>query len=758
MLLKVDTCQKDSCFYEFLLAISRIKKLVVNLSTMKMKTPYILLIGLFVALNLTAQESYWQTAIYASDEWTYMEGSPNIPSNWNQLGFDDSAWEKGEGSIGYGDGDDATIIAPVVSLFMRKTFTVSDKNNIIIGLFSADYDDGYVAYLNGQEIARENLVGTNLEWNTNTPGEHEAQMYQGGDPTSYLLVNNLNDLLVEGENVLAVQTHNRNGLSSSDMTTQYWLSFSSLESNPDFGPTPEFLGLAIDGFNTRLPIVRINTTNGEEIPNEPKIEGSLEIVYDNLGGPNNSVAQADEFEGNIRIEKRGQTSLFLFPKNSFLFETIDEDGEDLDVSFLNFPSEEDFILHGPYSDKTLMRNVLIFDVANKMGQYASRTRYVELIVNGSYEGIYVMMERIKRDNNRVDIANLREEDISGDELTGGYIIKIDKDFPDWFSQYDVATANGKKLEYQLVYPRRDKIMPEQKDYIKSYVDSFEMVMVNPETELGGKSYLDFIDLESFVDHFLLVEFAMDIDAYRFSTYMHKDKDSNGGKLKCGPLWDFNLSFGNANFCDGANPNGYMYNRHCDLGNPFWWGRLMNQEVFRDHAKCRWQELRKGVLHQDSLFQYIEEQVSLLEPSLDRNYEKWPVLNEWVWPNPEVHGSYEGEIDFLKDFITDRLFWMDNNLFGFCDSTLVIEPEEGFDYILSPNPASDVMKIIFDGPIEANISFDIYDMVGREVSATNIELGEKFVSLDLRGLPAGAYNLFVRKNDFEYAVKRFILIK
>lgn len=719
------------------------------------KSTTIIFILFLLSLNIIAQEDIWQTAIYESDEWKYIEGSATISDDWKDVAYDDSSWDEGPGGIGYGDGDDATIINQVLSLYMRKTFAVSDKSKIVNALLSADYDDGFIAYINGVEIARENVIGEGM-WDSPTDGEREARIYQGGGPLPVYLGDDITSILVDGDNVLAIQTHNW-AINSSDLTTRYWLSFLSTEALTEFGPLADIINIpSTGGFDSPLPIVRVSTNN-VEIPDEPKVSGEIEIVWNGDGALNNSEGVANELSSRIQIEKRGQSSLFLFPKVSYLFETVDSNGDDIDRSFLNFPSEEDFILHGPYSDKTLMRNVLIFDIANKAGQYASRTRYVELIVNDSYQGIYVMMERIKRDDNRVDIATLNEDEIEGDNLTGGYIIKIDKGTPDWISDFDVATADDKKLEYQLVTPRSEDIAIEQKAYIKSYVDSFEQVMVNPGSTLNEKSYLDFIDLESFVDHFLLVEFAMDIDAYRFSSYMYKDKDSNGGKLKCGPLWDFNLSFGNADFCDGGTPIGYMYDRHCDLGNPFWWGKLMSEEIFRDHAKCRWHELRQGVLHEDNLFQFIDDQAITLAPALDRNYEKWPILDEWIWPNVVVPGSYAGEIDYLKEFITGRLAWMDNNLFGICDSTLVIDPEEGFDFVISPNPTSDVLNVIFQEEISSNIEIEVFDMLGRRIVINAIEQEGKRLTLNLQGVQSGVYNLILSKGGQEYGVVRFVLI-
>ncbi len=701
------------------------------------------------------QNEIWQTAIYAEDEWRYISGSADIPNNWRELGFDDSGWSVGPGSIGYGDNDDATIIPEVFSLYMRKTFAVSDKSKILGGLLNADFDDGFVAYLNGVEIARSNVDGAFPSWNADAIDFREAMIYSGGTPLNFFSDEDvLQELLLDGENVLAIQTHNRDGLSSSDLTSLYWMSFLSSEPMPGFG---EFHIEGVqDGEQSDLPIVKINTF-GIEIPDEPKIDAELGIVWDASGGPNDFSAFANEYSGNIRIEKRGQSSLFFFPKNSYGFELVDEEGNDMDASFLNFPEEEDFILHGPYSDKTLMRNVLIFELANQVGQYATRTRYVELEVNGFYEGIYVMMERIKRDKERVDIAKLREEDIEGDELTGGYIFKIDKGQPDWLSQYDIQNNPGAKLHFQYVYPRRENIMPEQAQYIQTYVDSFERALRSPNVPVNGKYYDDFIDLASFVDHFLLVELAKDVDGYRFSTYLHKDKDSKGGKLKCGPLWDFNLSFGNADYCQGWEPEGWMYNLHCDNGNPFWWNTLFSESKFRNHAKCRWEELRQTVFHRDSIYAMIDANRDLLDSSLDRNYEKWPILGQYVWPNFYVPFNYPGEINVLKQFVADRLEWMDNAMLGVCDSTLVVTPGQNFDFVLAPNPASNILTLQFEFAIEESFDFVIYNELGIEIPIYNQGVGEKSIDLDVSHLPKGIYFLTVFNDDEEASVKKFVVV-
>ena len=663
-------------------------------------------------LILFSQIHHWETAVYADSLWKYRLGSSEPSSSWRSVSFDDSLWFVGQGSIGYGDGDDNTIISQTESLYMRRKFLVTDKSKISEAIFHADYDDGFVAYLNGFEIVRANLDGNPPAHNAWTPALREAQMYQGGNPVSFTVDNsNLQQILNNGENVLSVQTHNYEGLISSDMTTLYWLSFGINDSSYDYGPTPSWF--INETFQTHLPIVKINTW-GQVIPDEPSIQAEMGIIWDSTGNPNFSSSSPNEFLGNISIELRGQTSLELFPKKNYSIETKDSLWEDMDVSFLNFPEEEDWILHGPYSDKTLIRNVLAMELARKMRQYASRTRLVELMVNNNYQGVYVLMERIKRDKNRVDIATLRPEDISGDELTGGYVIKLDKGPIDWYSQYDMVNNPGEKLRFQYVSPSRTKIQPEQEAYIQSYIDSFENAMIVPGFPFGGKTYDEFIDIESFADHFIISELTKNVDAYRISTYMYKDKDSNGGLLKAGPIWDFNLAFGNADYCNSFTDHSWVYDEHCGIFNPFWWDNMFIDDLFVNTVRCRYEDFRAGPLALDSIISFIDEKAALLAPVVDRNFQRWPVLGEYVWPNPVTPNTYQGEINNLKTFITNRINWLDQNMLGTCAVSLDEELENSFHVKIYPNPTSGRFYVETGDEYTRKLEVKLLDITGREI--------------------------------------------
>ena len=408
-----------------------------------------------------------------------------------------------------------------------------------------------------------------------------------------------------------------------------------------------------------LPLMKIQTGN-QNIVDEPKIPGSLQIYQEEL------LVE----EHLIGIEIRGSSSQ-MFDKKSYGFETWDEMGEDLNTSLGGFPEEEDWILYGPYSDKSLVRNVLIYELSNNMGQYASKTKFYELEINEIFQGTYVLMEKIKRDRNRVDISKNKVEDI-----TGGYIIKIDKPTGDgdWYdeniafaSQYNttgvlVDTGN---INFLYEYPKADDINEEQKKYIQDYIHLFETALISEDFESIENGYRQFIDLDSFIDFFILNEFSKNPDGFRLSTYLHKEK---GGKLKMGPIWDFNLAFGNVNYCDGDSPYGWAhrFNDICSGDNwqvPFWWNRFLDDPEYVILLKERWAILRSEILSSDTVSGRLRELQDNLKGSsaIDKNFGKWLILGKYIWPNKFIGDSYDSEINYLEEWINERFDWLDQNI-------------------------------------------------------------------------------------------------
>lgn len=430
-----------------------------------------------------------------------------------------------------------------------------------------------------------------------------------------------------------------------------------------------FLSFGQVNFTTsNLPIVVINT-NGQTIMDDPRIVCDMGIIYNGVGLMNNVNDPHNEYDGKISIEYRGSSSQG-FPKKPYALETQKLNGDNNNVSILGLPSENDWILYSPYTDKTLMRNVLTFDIGRKMGWYTSRTRYCELVVNGDYRGVYIFMEKLKRDKNRIDIAKLDADDLAGDSLTGGYIVKVDKftgtgnwwDY--WSSNYNTI-ASGSALNIQYHYPEADVLFPQQKTYIESYVDSFENALFSlyfSDTSIG---YAKYADVNSFIDFYIINELAKDIDAYRLSTYMYKDKTSKEGKLTMGPYWDFNLAFGNADYCEGWQTTGWEVNTSCGDDNPFWFERMLEDTLYQNKLKCRWGFLRETTLQKDSLFMFIDNLATELDSAQQRNFQKWNIIGTYVWPNYFIGNSYAEEIQILKTWISGRLNWMDANMPGNC---------------------------------------------------------------------------------------------
>ena len=406
----------------------------------------------------------------------------------------------------------------------------------------------------------------------------------------------------------------------------------------------------------KLPQIIINT-NGGIIIDEPKISAAINISH----------AGEVSYTGNIGIEIRGASSQ-MFPKKSYGIETWDENNSDINVSLLGLPAEEDWILYAPYSDKSLLRNVLNYDLSRDLGRYASRTVFVELTLNNQYQGVYVFMEKLKRNSERIAIDKLNFDENSGEDVTGGYILKIDKtsgsNIGNGYNELNsFPSKSGQNIFFLYEYPDAEIITTDQKAYISSYVTDFEAALASDNFTDANLGYASFIDIPSFIDFFLLNELSNNVDGYRISTYMHKDRS---GKLKMGPIWDFNLAFGNADYCSGGETNvwAYKFSERCPSDNllvPFWWDRLLQDPYFVAQLKERWETLRGGVFSENSIIAKIDNYNNILEKAgaIDANFKTWDVLGAYVWPNYYVGATYNEEIDYLNDWVRNRLTWMDD---------------------------------------------------------------------------------------------------
>lgn len=479
-----------------------------------------------------------------------------------------------------------------------------------------------------------------------------------------------------------------------------------------------------------LPIVIINT-NGQEIPNNDKIMADMGVIWNGDGVRNYLTDPRNHYNGKIGIELRGSSTL-MFPKKGYAVETRDSAGENLNVNLLGFPSENDWVFNATYNDKTLMRDVVMYDAARKTGRYASRSKYFELVLNGEYRGVYILFEKIKQDKNRVDIKGLDPDDITGDAVTGGYLIKVDKldgePNEGWTSNYPAYPGCTFPIWYLYHDPNNEDIVTQQSNYIKSFITNFEMVMYNnlyADTSIG---FPKIADETSFADFFLVNEFAKNVDGFRLSTYMHKDRDSRNPKLVMGPVWDFNGGLGNANYYDSWINTGWELDFLTSDQNflttdqfqvPFWWKKLKEWPRFKSLIKDRWNVLKTTAFDRTRIFNVIDSVANHLAESRVRNFQKWPVLGVWVWPNYYVGQTYQDEITYLKNWITGRLLWMNSaiNLFTSVDEEKPLIPAK-LEVANYPNPFSSgslsgnaSTLVTFTAPSEGTVSVKMYDSRG-----------------------------------------------
>lgn len=506
--------------------------------------------------------------------------------------------------------------------------------------------------------------------------------------------------------------------------------------------------------SSNLPIVVISTIG--PIVDSPKVDGTMGIIYNGEGVRNYLTDPYNEYFGDIGIEIRGSSSQ-SFPKKQYGLETRDPMGNSNDVSLFNMAFDNDWVLSAPYSDKSLMRNVLAYKMGWDLGQYSPRTQFCEVIINGDYKGVYVITEKIKNKQGKIGMDDLEPEDLSGNELTGGYIVKVDKltggGVVAWTSPFPFYSGSSNYTQFQMHEPDLDSLDPIQLDYIRTYITDFETALDGPNFADPVLGYRPYVDVQSFIDFMIVNELSKNVDGYRISTFLHKHRVSEGGKYTAGPLWDFNLAYGNANYCAGGNTSGweiYFYTV-CGGGglqNPFWWEKMVQDPQFAKELNCTWQTMRMGAFHTDSILDYIDTIAAYLDESQARNFVRWPILGQYVWPNNFIGVTYAEEIGYLKTWITDRLNWMDQNMFGSCDD-LSLESIESPNIIAFPNPVSENLFIDFHENGKHRI--ELYDLTGKLLF--QIEAPElNYIAIPVQMYSSGLYILKVHSTNSEYSTQ------
>ena len=426
-----------------------------------------------------------------------------------------------------------------------------------------------------------------------------------------------------------------------------------------------------------LPIVFVDT-KGKCL--DSKVTEKIPATMKVLDGKMNNVA--DSAKGtryDIGIKVRGQSSA-LFPKPGYGVEVRDEKGEGKDVSLFGLPPSDDWVFHGPYVDKSLMRNALAHWLFRQAGHYSPRSKHFDLYINGVYRGVYVLLEKIKRDKYRVDVSKLKETDISGEDVTGGYIWAFDKTGTNTggagsgpIEKEGFSTSDG--LNVILHYPKKENIKSEQEAYLKKYLNDLEGLFKNGK---NGQGYEKYVDMTSALDYVLHEEVTNNADSYWCSFFLHKPKDKtdkNGvkteGKVTLGPAWDFNLAMSNGTqpengggqggqggwnqgggmwgggfgggFGGGmggftSSGNGWQIENSMKSGQgmmgmgsslkaPNWLLGMWKDSHYQSELKKRWAELRSGVWHTKTMDKYLDSMKTYLKSAADRNFKRWPNLGK-----------------------------------------------------------------------------------------------------------------------------------
>lgn len=417
--------------------------------------------------------------------------------------------------------------------------------------------------------------------------------------------------------------------------------------------------------DSNLPIMVISTdidpaTNAPyEIPDEPKVLGTMQLIY-RPDGSRNYVSDISKpsflnYNGRIGIELRGSSSQVL-DKKPYGFTTLLEDNDtNNNVSLLGMPDENDWVLNALAYDPSMIRDYLSYTLAASMGNYAPRVKFIEVIVNDDYKGVYILTEKIKRDSNRLDLKKIDPTDTNVPEVTGGYIVKADKTTGGDPVAWTMPNYGGWDTDFLHHYPKPEDITVEQANYIESVFRELE-TQTNPSNSSILNGYPTIIDIPSFVDYMIMSEFASNPDSYQFSTFFHKDK---GGKLRAGPVWDYNLSYGNDLFVFGFDRSFYdVWQFDFENRGAKFWKDLFQDSVFNCYVSKRWAELtaENGVLNYTSVAGLIDQYHELLAEAQVRELQRWPPIDGW----PTVADQTKN-ISAMKDWITNRINWMTSNL-------------------------------------------------------------------------------------------------
>jgi len=297
-------------------------------------------------------------------------------------------------------------------------------------------------------------------------------------------------------------------------------------------------------------------------------------------------------------------------------------------------------------------------------------------------------------------------------LSGGYVLRLDKPSENYTITWRTSSTD---TWVQLVYPKSDECAPEQQEYIASYLDNFEEALYGDNFSDSLVGYRKYLDIPSALDFFFVNELAKNVDAYRLSTYFYKDRESRGGKLCFGPVWDFNIAFANVDYLEGYKTHGLV-----TPGHP-WWDRFLEDNFFEAALISRWKQIREGEFSSFRIVEIIDSIADVLAESQQRNFQCWNILQSNIWPNYYVGGSYGAELSYLKEWILARMNWLDDYLkYSPANIGLI----RAYETKIYPNPFVSSFTYEFKLEQAEHISLQLHDFSGRLIAeiVPNSEFG------------------------------------
>lgn len=393
-----------------------------------------------------------------------------------------------------------------------------------------------------------------------------------------------------------------------------------------------------------LPILRIDTNGAGIWDKENYVDATMQIDPNGSGKP--------AYSGSFRIRGRGNTTWGMDKKPYRI--KMDEK-----AALLGMPAHKDWVLLANYSDKSLMRTKLAFDLGMRLGMaWTPRSEFVELFLNDGYLGTYQLVEKIEVDEHRVDIDKLKATHTGPEQLPGGYLMEVDVRGPEEAAVDPTVHLFHSSLGIPFVFKEPSEPAPQQESWFTDYIQALEAALPAATPPDASGNYAQYLDVEAFIDWYLVNELFKNADAqFQSSVWLHKPRN---GRLAMGPLWDFDLSAGNINYVGADDPT--TWGIRCTPGvtpracNPDWTLRLFNDPAFRQQVRTRWASVRDTAVAQ--VLADVDTAAQFLRQAQLNNFERWTILDRCVWPNRYNTGSHDGEVDYLRRWLQARIEWMD----------------------------------------------------------------------------------------------------